>query len=175
VNDLGFLSIGEAQQKIKDGNLSIKDLHNACLENIEETKELNIFTDYDNVPYKKDIIDESKSLYGIPVSVKDVFSTKKFTTTACSKILKGYQAPFDAEVVERILDNGSSIVGKVNTDEFTCGASTESSCYGYTKNPYDKSRVSGGSSGSLLQLELLCFHWGQIQEALFVNQLVSVM
>jgi aspartyl-tRNA(Asn)/glutamyl-tRNA(Gln) amidotransferase subunit A len=86
-------------------------------------------------------------LAGVPMALKDVFTTKDVETTACSEILKGYVPSFNAPVVDRLYDAGAICLGKVNTDEFTCGASTETSCFGVTVNPYDHSRVSGGSSG----------------------------
>lgn len=87
------------------------------------------------------------ALGGVPMALKDVFTTKGVETTACSNMLKGYVPTFDAPVVERLYGAGAICLGKVNTDEFTCGASTETSCFGVTVNPYDHSRVSGGSSG----------------------------
>lgn len=86
-------------------------------------------------------------LAGIPMALKDVFTTEGVETTACSNILKGYVPSFNAPVVDRLYESGAICLGKVNTDEFTCGASTETSCFGPTVNPYDHSRVSGGSSG----------------------------
>lgn len=86
-------------------------------------------------------------LAGIPMALKDVFITKDIETTACSNILKGYVPSFNATVVDRLYDAGAVCLGKVNTDEFTCGASTETSCFGPTLNPYDNTKVSGGSSG----------------------------
>jgi len=146
MNDLGFLSIEDALKKLEKKELKLSDITDACIENIEETKDYNIYTEYDKDLYNQEGF-ENKLLRGLPAGVKDVFSTKKFHTTACSKILSGYKSPFNAVSIDRILDNGASIIGKLNTDEFTCGCSTESSCYGPTKNPYDKERVSGGSSG----------------------------
>lgn len=86
-------------------------------------------------------------LAGVPMALKDVFTTKDVETTACSNILRGYVPSFNAPVVERLYEAGAICLGKVNTDEFTCGASTETSCFGPTLNPYDTSKVSGGSSG----------------------------
>jgi len=90
---------------------------------------------------------EDEALLGVPVGIKDVFSTKGIPTTACSNILKDYVPPFNAPVVDRLCEAGSVALGKLNTDEFTCGASSETSCFGVTKNPYDVTKVAGGSSG----------------------------
>ena len=86
-------------------------------------------------------------LEGVPVAHKDVFVTRDFATTAGSKILSGYRSPFDATVVQRLRSAGMVTLGKLNCDEFAMGSANENSAYGPVQNPWDTSRVPGGSSG----------------------------
>ena len=87
------------------------------------------------------------ALTGIPVALKDILVTTDAPTTAASRILEGYVSPYDATVVRRLRDQGAVFLGKTNTDEFAMGSSTENSAFGVTHNPWDTSRVPGGSSG----------------------------
>ncbi|MEY4507113.1 MAG: Asp-tRNA(Asn)/Glu-tRNA(Gln) amidotransferase subunit GatA [Pseudomonadota bacterium] len=88
-------------------------------------------------------------LTGVPIAHKDIFVTRDFPTTAGSKMLKGYQSPFDATVVQRLGVDGAGMVtlGKLNCDEFAMGSANENSAYGPVSNPWDRQRVPGGSSG----------------------------
>jgi aspartyl-tRNA(Asn)/glutamyl-tRNA(Gln) amidotransferase subunit A len=86
-------------------------------------------------------------LRGVPVLVKDNLCTTDFPTTCASRVLAGYRSPYDATVVRRLRAAGAVVIGKGNMDEFAMGSSTEYSCYGPTRNPFDLERVPGGSSG----------------------------
>lgn len=89
----------------------------------------------------------ASSLAGVPLALKDVFTTTDAPTTCASKILEGYVAPYDATVTRKIREAGIPILGKTNMDEFAMGSSTENSAYGPTHNPWDVERTAGGSGG----------------------------
>lgn len=90
---------------------------------------------------------ERPPLAGVTVALKDNICLDYGLTTCGSRMLAGYRSPFSASVVQRLFDAGAVIVGKANCDEFAMGSSTEHSCHGPTRNPWDESRVPGGSSG----------------------------
>lgn len=90
---------------------------------------------------------ESLPLAGVPVVIKDNLNLRGTRTTCGSRILEGYVSPYTATAVQRLQDAGAVVIGKANMDEFAMGSSTENSAYGPTRNPWDESRVPGGSSG----------------------------
>jgi aspartyl-tRNA(Asn)/glutamyl-tRNA(Gln) amidotransferase subunit A len=89
----------------------------------------------------------SSPLHGVPIAMKDVLTTKDAPSTAGSKILQGWIPPYDSTVVRKIREASMPILGKTNMDEFAMGSSTEFSAYGPSKNPWDLSRIPGGSGG----------------------------
>ncbi len=90
---------------------------------------------------------DAAPLLGVPIAHKDIFVTKDFASTAGSKMLAGYRSPFDATVVQKLAQAGAVTLGKLNCDEFAMGSSNENSAFKPAQNPWDVSRIPGGSSG----------------------------
>jgi aspartyl-tRNA(Asn)/glutamyl-tRNA(Gln) amidotransferase subunit A len=90
---------------------------------------------------------DAAPLLGVPIAHKDIFVTRDFASTAGSRMLEGYRSPFDATVVARLAEAGCVTLGKLNCDEFAMGSSNENSAYSPVTNPWDTTRIPGGSSG----------------------------
>ncbi|HSC91810.1 MAG TPA: Asp-tRNA(Asn)/Glu-tRNA(Gln) amidotransferase subunit GatA [Gaiellaceae bacterium] len=123
---------------VERGEVSAAELHRAYLDAIAERDgELHAYLR---------VVEEAEGT-SIPIALKDVILTKGIETTAGSRILAGYRPIYDATVTRRCKAAGLSLLGKTNTDEFAMGSSTENSAYGPTHNPWDPTRVPGGSGG----------------------------
>lgn len=140
------LDIIEAKKLLEDKEISSEELLRYYLDRIEKLNpKLNAFITVNHDALKNDI--KTGKLAGIPIAVKDVFTTKGLKTTCASKILENYIPVFESTVTQRILDEGGIIIGKTNLDEFCHGSSTQTSYYKASHNPHDLSRLPGGSSG----------------------------
>ncbi|HVI60655.1 MAG TPA: Asp-tRNA(Asn)/Glu-tRNA(Gln) amidotransferase subunit GatA [Candidatus Saccharimonadales bacterium] len=150
--DSQWLPVSEIAAKVRSGELKAADLVEQALETIEAKK------DYDAIiattgqrarerAKKIDGGDNKGRLAGVPFIAKDNFLVFGADTTAASNILKGFEAPYQATAIEKLEAEGAICVAKANLDAFAHGASTENSDFFTTKNPHDKTRVPGGSSG----------------------------
>jgi aspartyl-tRNA(Asn)/glutamyl-tRNA(Gln) amidotransferase subunit A len=119
----------------------IVNLREEILKRIDENKHLGAYVEQLNST------DVSVSGAGIPIAIKDNINVKDWELTCSSNILKGYTAPYNATVIEKLQQNGLSPMGRTNMDEFAMGSTTATSCYGKTLNPVDNEKVPGGSSG----------------------------
>jgi aspartyl-tRNA(Asn)/glutamyl-tRNA(Gln) amidotransferase subunit A len=156
MSKLTDLTISEALEKLRAGEISSLELTQAHLEQIEQfdaqikafiTLTPDLALEQARAADAARAKGEDKPLLGIPLAIKDVISTKNVETTCASKILKGYVPIFDATCVQRLYDAGMVMLGKLNMDEFAMGSSTENSGFFETHNPWDLERVPGGSSG----------------------------
>ncbi len=157
--ELNQLTIKQANQGLIKKEFSSVELTQSCLDQIKKVDKkddnsgVNAFitvTKQQALEQAEAIdrqADFSNPLAGIPVGIKDLFCTKGTRTTAGSKILENYVPIYSATAVEKIVEKKSVILGKLNLDEFACGGSNETSYFGPVKNPWDKTRVPGGSSG----------------------------
>ncbi len=152
---LNQLTIKEAIEKLDAGEITSVDLTRACLDRIKELNaKLNTLLTVceEEAMREASVADERRAkgekggLLGIPYIAKDNMMTKGVRTTAASKILENYIAPFDATIIKRLREAGAVLLGKANMDEFAHGGSGENSAFGPTRNPWDLERVPGGSS-----------------------------
>ena len=151
-----ILTITKAKQKMEDGSLSSEELVRSCLDTIKQhNPKLNaVLSVFDTAVEEAKKIDVRRRLgesmpplAGIPILLKDNMLVFNEPSTSGSRILEGHKGVYDATVVRRLREAGAILLGRTNMDEFAMGSSTENSHFGPTKNPWDKMRVPGGSSG----------------------------
>lgn len=152
------MSAAEAALALQNKEVTSRELTASVLKRITEVEEeirgFITLLDRDEILKEADKIDKARLagedlpfLAGIPMALKDNLCTRGIPTTCASKILAGYRPPYDAHVVEQLKHTRTILLGKANLDEFAMGSSTENSAFYMTRNPWDRARVPGGSSG----------------------------
>ena len=150
------LTIGQMREQLKAGAVTSVELTKTYLERIKATDEqLNAFItvceekalEMAGAADQRIAQGEDTPLLGVPLAVKDIFNMTDIRTTCGSKILDNYISPYDANAVQRLVEQGAVIVGKLNMDEFAMGSSNENSASGPVKNPWNTDCIPGGSSG----------------------------
>lgn len=157
--ELNELTIKEAQEGLRNKKFSSRELVKSCLAQIKKLEpKLNAFITVcekeaieqakkaDGILSQRLTTNDQRPLLGIPIALKDLYSTKGIKTTAASKVLDDYIPPYDATTVTKLKAAGAIIIGKTNCDAWAHGSSGENSDFGPTKNPWDLNRVPGGSS-----------------------------
>lgn len=148
-----FVSIAQYQADLESGAATCVDAVNFYLKKIDEKKHLNAFVEVygtEALARAKELdasSDKKGKLHGVIIALKDVLCHKGHELTAASKILEGFTSVFTATAVQRCLDEGAIIIGRVNCDEFAMGSTNENSSYGKVLNAANETRISGGSSG----------------------------
>ncbi|MCK6550329.1 Asp-tRNA(Asn)/Glu-tRNA(Gln) amidotransferase subunit GatA [Myxococcota bacterium] len=156
MTELFDLDLDGASTALARGDVSARALLDACLARIEQTRDLGTFLAIDEKGARAaaDASDARRAhgeplsaLDGVPVALKDLIVTEGLATTAGSKMLAGWVPPYDGAMSTRLKAAGAVVVGKTNLDEFAMGSSNEHSAFGPAKNPWDPTKVPGGSSG----------------------------
>src|SRR6267143_2345046 len=149
-SDLPALTIADLQSLLRRKEVSPREVIAALrarLESVEPKIDAYLSIDFDAAAKEADKADVDLPLGGVPVAIKDIINVMGQPCTCGSKILQGYRATYDAAVIRKLRAAGAIPFGKTNLDEFAMGSSTENSAMKLARNPWDLSRVPGGSSG----------------------------
>jgi aspartyl-tRNA(Asn)/glutamyl-tRNA(Gln) amidotransferase subunit A len=149
-NDLPALNIADVQSLLRRREVSPRELISALQKRIEEIdRDVGAYlsSHFESAFHEAEHANVDLPLGGIPIAIKDIINVNGQPCTCGSKILNGYRAPYDATVIRKLRAAGAIPFGKTNLDEFAMGSSTENSALKVTRNPWDLSRVPGGSSG----------------------------
>lgn len=152
------LTVHEIKDKLNNKELSLEEVNKAFIDRIEQREdEVKAFITLSN---KEEVLNAAKNidekikkgeevaiLEGIPIGIKDNICTKGLKTTCASRMLENFIPPYDATIMKKINDEKLNVLGKTNMDEFAMGGATEYSYFNVTRNPWDLSKVPGGSSG----------------------------
>jgi aspartyl-tRNA(Asn)/glutamyl-tRNA(Gln) amidotransferase subunit A len=148
--ELTALSVADLQQKLRNREVSpvevVRSLE-ARIAQVDPAIHGYLSRDFDAALKQAETADVSLPLGGVPIAIKDVINVTGEPCTAASKILQGYRSNYDATVIRKLRAAGAIPFGRCNLDEFAMGSSTENSAFGHTRNPWDTSRIPGGSSG----------------------------
>src|SRR2546421_1055487 len=149
-SDLPALTIAELQSLLRRKEISPREVIDALrsrIEKVEPKIDAYLSIDFEAAAKEADKVDVDLPLGGVPIAIKDIINVKGQPCTCGSKILANYRSSYDATVIEKLRAAGAIPLGKTNMDEFAMGSSTENSSVKVTRNPWDLSRVPGGSSG----------------------------
>ena len=160
MSELTSLTIAEARERLRAGEVTSRELTEACLTVIDEADSLNAFVhktpeialERADAADARIRADDAPAMCGIPVGIKDLFCTEKVPSQAASRILEGFSPEYESTVSQKLIDDGAVMLGKLNMDEFAMGSSNETSVYGDAVSPWRRGNdttplTPGGSSG----------------------------
>jgi aspartyl-tRNA(Asn)/glutamyl-tRNA(Gln) amidotransferase subunit A len=160
MSELSRLTIAEARDRLRAGEITAVELTEACLSEIEAAGALNAFVHHTPEIARAQAAaadarlkaGDAPAMCGIPLGIKDLFCTEGVPSQAASRILEGFRPQYESTVTRQLFAAGAVMLGKLNMDEFAMGSSNETSCYGNVVNPWRRGNdtaalTPGGSSG----------------------------